>query len=73
MLVLGPALGRAVVAGGRAEQAVERHRRDVEPDQLVDILKARDPARILTAIGNKKDNRWHLKWRLAGSFSTTST
>jgi len=24
-------------------------------------LKAREPARILIAIGNKKDNRWHLQ------------
>jgi hypothetical protein len=29
-------------------------------DDLV-ILKAREPARILIAIGNKKDNRWHLQ------------
>jgi hypothetical protein len=28
---------------------------------VVVILKAREPARILTAIGNKKDNRWHLQ------------
>jgi hypothetical protein len=27
----------------------------------VAILKAREPARILIAIGNKKDNRWHLQ------------
>src|SRR5207302_9604990 len=30
-------------------------------DQIVVILKAREPARILIAIGNKKDNRWHLQ------------
>jgi hypothetical protein len=27
----------------------------------VAILKAREPARILIAIGKKKDNRWHLQ------------
>ena len=31
------------------------------PDQVVAILKAREPARIMTAIGNKQDNRWHLE------------
>ena len=25
------------------------------------ILKAREPARILTATGNPKDDRWHLE------------
>jgi len=25
------------------------------------IIKAREPARILTAIGSKKENRWHLE------------
>ena len=28
---------------------------------MVAILKAREPARIMIAIGNKKDNRWHLQ------------
>jgi hypothetical protein len=28
---------------------------------VVAILKAREPARILVAIGNKKENRWHLE------------
>src|SRR5262249_25814999 len=28
---------------------------------VVVILKAREPARILIAIGNKQDNRWHLQ------------
>jgi len=28
---------------------------------VVCILKAREPARIITAIGNKKENRWHLE------------
>ena len=28
---------------------------------MVAILKAREPARIMIAIGNKKENRWHLQ------------
>ena len=28
---------------------------------VVVILRAREPARIMTAIGNKKQNRWHLQ------------
>jgi hypothetical protein len=40
------------------KHSAERH---AKPDQEVVILKAREPARILTAIGNEKDNRWHLQ------------
>ena len=29
--------------------------------QVIVILKAREPARIMTAIGDKKLNRWHLQ------------
>jgi len=46
---------------GRRDEFVEPYFRHAQPDQLVVILKAREPARILTAIGNKKDNRWHLQ------------
>ena len=46
---------------GRRDEFVEPYFRQAKPDQLVVILKAREPARILTAIGNKKDNRWHLQ------------
>src|SRR5437879_1648573 len=46
---------------GRRDDFVEPYFRHARPDQLVVILKAREPARILTAIGNKKDNRWHLQ------------
>jgi hypothetical protein len=46
---------------GRRDEFVEPYFRHARPDQLVVILKAREPARILTAIGNKKDNRWHLQ------------
>src|SRR5207253_6974700 len=46
---------------GRRDDFVEPYFRHAKPDQIVAILKAREPARILTAIGNKKDNRWHLQ------------
>ena len=46
---------------GRRDEFVEPYFRRAKPDQLVVILKAREPARILTAIGNKKDNRWPLQ------------
>src|SRR5580704_313401 len=35
--------------------------RQAKPNQVVAILKAREPARILIAIGHKKDDRWHLQ------------
>jgi hypothetical protein len=47
---------------GRRDDFVEPYFRHAQPDQVVVILKAREPARILTAIGNKKHNRWHLQW-----------
>jgi len=46
--------------------------RKAQPDQVGAILKAREPARILIAIGKKKDNRWHLQlaqcWRIQYNF-----
>ena len=46
---------------GRRHEFVEPYFRRAKPDQLVVILKAREPARILTAIGKPQDNRWHLQ------------
>lgn len=46
---------------GRRDEFVEPHFRGAEPDQVVAIIKAREPARIMTAIGTAKDNRWHLQ------------
>ncbi len=46
---------------GRRDEFVRPYFRKAKPDQVVAILKAREPARILIAIGNKKDNRWHLE------------
>jgi hypothetical protein len=46
---------------GRRDEFVEPYFRKAKPNQVVAILKAREPARIMIAIGNKKDDRWHLQ------------
>lgn len=46
---------------GRRDEFVEPYFRQAQPDQVVVILKAREPARILIAIGKKPENRWHLQ------------
>jgi hypothetical protein len=46
---------------GRRDDFVDRYFRRAPPDQVVAILKAREPGRIMIAIGNKKENRWHLQ------------
>jgi hypothetical protein len=46
---------------GRRDEFVEPYFQDAQSDQVVVILKAREPARIMTAIGDKKANRWHLQ------------
>ena len=56
----------------RREHFLDPYFQRAKPDQVVAILKAREPARILTAIGNKKDNRWHLqiarRWAIQYNF-----
>jgi hypothetical protein len=46
---------------GRRDEFVEPYFRRAKPDQVVVILKAREPARIMIAIGNKQENGWHLQ------------
>ena len=46
---------------GRRDEFVDPYFKAARPDQIVVILKAREPARIMTAIGDKKANRWHLQ------------
>src|ERR1700737_3806035 len=46
---------------GRRDDFVEAYFRGANPDQVVVIVKAREPARIMTAIGDSKTNRWHLQ------------
>jgi hypothetical protein len=45
---------------GRRDTFVEPYFRRAKPDQVVVIVKGREPARILTAIG--KADRWHLQY-----------
>jgi len=47
---------------GRRDEFVEPYFRRAKPDDVVMILKAREPARIMIAIGNPKDDRWHLQF-----------
>jgi len=46
---------------GRRDEFVEPYFKRAQPDEVVVILRAREPARIMIAIGNKQDNRWHLQ------------
>ena len=46
---------------GRRDDFVEPYFTGARPDQVVVILKAREPARIMIAIGDRKANRWYLQ------------
>lgn len=46
---------------GRRDEFVEPYFKAAKPDQVVVIIKAREPARIMTAIGDRMVNRWHLQ------------
>jgi len=46
---------------GRRDEFVLPYFKGAKADQVVCIIKAREPARIMTAIGTKKENRWHLE------------
>ena len=46
---------------GRRDEFLDPYFRRARPDEVVAIIKAREPARILIAIGDKKENRWHLE------------
>jgi hypothetical protein len=45
----------------RRDQFVDPYFKTAKPDQVIAILKGREPARIMTAIGTPKENRWHLQ------------
>ncbi len=47
----------------RRDKVLDAYFKGANEDHVVCILKAREPARILTAIGNKKENRWHLEYK----------
>ena len=46
---------------GRRDEFVDPYFKATRPDHIAVILKAREPARINPAIGDKKANRWHLQ------------
>ena len=46
---------------GRRDEFVDPYFERAKPDSVVVILKAREPARIMIAIGDKVANRWHLQ------------
>ena len=46
---------------GRRDDFVEPYFKKAKPDQVVAIVRAREPARIMTAIGTPKENRWRLQ------------
>ena len=59
---------------GRRDEFVDPYFERAKPDQVVVILKAREPARIMIAIGDKAANRWHLqiadRWVLSTIFTS---
>ena len=46
---------------GRRDDFIDPYFKRAKPDQVVAILRAREPGRILVANGNKKDDRWYLQ------------
>jgi hypothetical protein len=46
---------------GRRDDFMDRYFKRAKPNQIVGILKAREPARILIAKGNTRVDRWHLE------------
>jgi hypothetical protein len=47
----------------RRDKMLDSYFRRAEADHIVCILRAREPARILTAIGKQEENRWHLTYK----------
>jgi hypothetical protein len=47
---------------GRRYEFVEPYFEGAKPDEVVVVLKAREPARIMTVSGDKAINRWHLQF-----------
>src|SRR5271163_2250113 len=45
----------------RRDNFVDRYFKRAKPDEVVVILKAREPAHIMTAVGDSRANRWHLQ------------
>jgi len=47
---------------GRRDEFIKPYFKGAEPDEVVAVLKAREPARIMIAIGDRAANRWHLQF-----------
>ena len=47
----------------RRNKFVEQYFKDAKPNQVVAVLKAREPARILVAIGDKDNDSPHLEYK----------
>ena len=47
---------------GRRDAFIEPDFKGAKPDEVVAVLKAREPARIMIAIGDRTVNRWHLQF-----------
>jgi hypothetical protein len=45
----------------RRDKLLDPYFRKAKPNQVVAIVKGREPACIMIAIGNKQENRWHLQ------------
>jgi hypothetical protein len=45
----------------RRDEFIKPYFRRAKTNEVVAIVKGREPARIMIAIGNKKDDRWHLQ------------
>ena len=62
---------------GRRDEFIDPYFERAKPDAVVAILKAREPARIMIAIGDKVANRWHLqfaqRWVIQYNFYTSMT
>jgi hypothetical protein len=62
---------------GRRDDFMDPYFKRAKPDEVVAILRAREPARILIANGNKKDDRWHLqlaqRWVIQYNFYINDT
>jgi len=56
----------------RRDKFFDPYFKNAKPDQVVAIVRAREPGRILVANGNKKDDKWHLemkqRWVIQYSF-----
>jgi hypothetical protein len=46
---------------GRRDDFIDPYFKPAKPDQIVAIVRAREPGRLLIADGNQKDDRWHLQ------------